>query len=149
MTTLMINGTKYETHLDEGEYLLDVIRRLGLKGTKRGCDTTSCGLCNVIVDGVLVPSCSYFAHRAAGKEIVTIEGTGELGKQIAEKIADEGVEQCGYCSPGFVMAVMALTKELGNPTEDEIKHYLAGNMCRCSGYAGQHRAIRNLLEELK
>lgn len=149
LVSLNVNGRMHVVSAAEGEFLIDTIRGIGLKGTKRGCDTTSCGLCNVIIDGKLVPSCSYLTLRAEGKDIVTIEGTGDLGRKIAEYIADEGVEQCGYCSPGFVMTVYAMLSEKRELTDDEIKHYLAGSMCRCSGYEGQHRAIRRLLEDLR
>lgn len=143
---LIINGRIYHYLAQADEYLLDTLRSLGYKSVKRGCDTTSCGVCSVIVDDILVPSCSYLTIRADHKHILTVEGIAEEAKEIAKYITAEGVEQCGFCSPGQVMAIHALKKELDHPTLEEIKHYLAGNMCRCSGYEGQHRAIKKMLE---
>jgi carbon-monoxide dehydrogenase small subunit len=141
-----INGTDYDYTPKPGEYLLDTLRDLGFKSVKRGCDTTSCGVCSIVVDNKLVPSCSYLTMRADGKSVVTVEGIEEEAREIAHYITAEGVEQCGFCSPGHVMAIHMLKKELNHPTMDDIKHYLAGNMCRCSGYEGQHRAIKKMLE---
>lgn len=143
---LNINGTPYSFSADADEYLLDTLRKLGYKSVKRGCDTTSCGVCSVEIDGDLVPSCSFLTVRAHNAKVVTVEGIQEEARKIGAFITAEGVEQCGFCSPGHIMAIHCLMKELTNPTMDEIKHYLAGNMCRCSGFAGQHRAIEKLME---
>lgn len=143
---LKINGVSYNYLAEVDEYLLDTLRKLGFKSVKRGCDTTSCGVCSVIVDEVLVPSCSYLTVRADKKSILTVEGIQKEAREIAKFITAEGVEQCGFCSPGHVMAIHALKRDLHNPTMEDIKHYLAGNMCRCSGYEGQHRAIKKMLE---
>lgn len=143
---LKINGREYNHSIKPDEYLLDTLRDLGIKSVKRGCDTTSCGVCSVIVGGKLVPSCSFYTIRAQEKEVTTVEGIYEEADKIAEYITAEGVEQCGFCSPGLVMAVYSMKEELENPTLEDIKHYLAGNICRCSGYEGQHRAILKYLE---
>lgn len=143
---LNINGSVYKYACEPHEYLLDSLRKLGFKSVKRGCDTSSCGVCSIIVEGLLVPSCSYLTVRADEKLILTVEGIQEEARKIGKFITAEGVEQCGFCSPGHVMAIHAMMLEMPNPTMDEVKHYLAGNLCRCSGYEGQHRAIKNLLE---
>lgn len=144
--TINVNGQSYTTVININEMLLDTLRRLGFKSVKRGCDTTSCGICSVIVDGKLVPSCSYYAHRADGKTILTVEGIQEEAREIAKYLTAEGAEQCGFCSPGLIMAIHAMTSEIEAPSLEGVKRYLAGNMCRCSGYAGQHRGILKYLE---
>lgn len=144
--TLNINHNSHKVLIEPDEMLLDTLRRLGYKSVKRGCDTTSCGVCSVAIDGKLIPSCSYLTFRAQGKCVLTVEGIPDEARKIAECLTDEGVEQCGHCSPSLVMAIHTLLLEIPNPTEEEVKHYLAGNMCRCSGYEGQHRAIQKYLE---
>jgi carbon-monoxide dehydrogenase small subunit len=143
---LIINGTHYKFAADPDEYLIDTLRKLGYKSVKRGCDTTSCGICSIMVDHKLVPSCSYLTVRAHNKPIITVEGIQTEARKIAEMITSEGVDQCGFCSPGHVMGIYALMQENSQPTMDEVKHFLAGNLCRCSGYEGQHRALKKLLE---
>lgn len=143
---LHINGGLYNYACEPDEYLIDSLRKLGFKSVKKGCDTTSCGVCSIIVDGRLIPSCSYLTVRTEAKSILTVEGIPEASRKIAEMITSEGVDQCGFCSPGHVMAIYALMKENENATIEDVKHYLAGNLCRCSGYEGQHRAIKKLLE---
>lgn len=142
---LKINGTHYKFAADPDEVLVDTLRKLGYKSVKRGCDLTSCGVCSIRIDDKLVPSCSYLTVRAHNKSILTVEGIEDEARVIAEFINTEGVEQCGFCSPGNVMAIYSLKQELINPTMNDVKHYLAGNMCRCSGFEGQHRAISKYL----
>jgi len=144
--TLIINGDHYKFAALPDEQLVDTLRKLGLKSVKKGCETASCGVCHVLVDDALVPSCAYLTVRADGKCITTLEGVQEQAREIGEFIIAQGVEQCGYCSPGHMMAIIALFKENPNPTMDDIKHALAGNLCRCSGYEGQHRALSAYLE---
>ena len=127
--------------------LLDLLRDMGCYSVKRGCDTTNCGLCTVLVDGKPSLSCAMPAARAEGKEIVTLEGLQEEAEDFGRFLAKEGAEQCGYCSPGFIMNVIAMMRELKDPSIEEIKEYLAGNLCRCSGYEGQMRAIQNYMKE--
>lgn len=143
---LNINDTDYKTIVEPGDVLLDILRNLGFKSVKRGCDTGTCGVCSVVVEDQLVASCSYFAEKAVGKSIVTVEGIQDEARKIAGYLVAEGVDQCGYCSPGLVMAIYSMRKNILEYSFEEIKHYLAGNMCRCSGYEGQHRAIKNYLE---
>ncbi len=144
--SLRINGTHYNFSASPDEVLVDTLRKLGYKSVKRGCDMTSCGVCNIIVNEKLVPSCSYLTVRAHNKAILTVEGIQDEARVIGKYIVAEGVEQCGFCSPGHIMAIYSMKFELENPSLDEVKHYLAGNMCRCSGFEGQNRAILKYLE---
>ncbi|MDP3387964.1 MAG: 2Fe-2S iron-sulfur cluster-binding protein [Eubacteriales bacterium] len=143
---LTINNQKRRLLIDPDEFLLDTLRKAGIKSVKRGCDTTSCGMCSISVDNKLVNSCSYYTIRAIGKEILTVEGIPEEAGLIADFITAEGAEQCGFCSPGLVMAIHTMKNDLDDFSLESIKHYLAGNFCRCSGYEGQHRAILKYLE---
>ena len=113
---------------------------------KCGCETTNCGLCTVHMDGKAVLSCSVPAARCAGHAITTLEGMQEEAKRLGECLAGEGAEQCGFCAPGMMMNVFALAKENPNATDDEIDAFLAGNLCRCSGYVSQRRAVKKYLQ---
>lgn len=129
--------------------LLDFLRERGCLSVKRGCDTSNCGLCTVLMDGKPILSCSTLAVRADGHEIFTLEGLREEASDFVGFIADQGADQCGFCNPGFVMNTIALLRENPDPTDDEIRAFLAGNLCRCSGYDGQLRGIRNYLNSRK
>lgn len=142
-----LNGKPQTAVIEPDCMLLDLLRELGCYSVKRGCDTTNCGLCTVLVDGKPSLSCAMLAARAEGKVITTLEGVQEESADFGSFLAKEGAEQCGYCSPGFIMNVIAMTRELEDPSMDEIKEYLAGNLCRCSGYEGQMRAIQNYMKE--
>ena len=113
---------------------------------KRGCETANCGLCTVWLDGKPVLSCSTLAVRANGRHVTTLEGLQKEAEEFGMFLAAEGGEQCGFCSPGFIMNVLAMERELKNPDEETIKEYLAGNLCRCSGYMSQLRAVKKYLE---
>lgn len=126
--------------------LLDLVRSLGCTSVKRGCETSNCGLCTLFLDDKPVLSCSVLAVRAAGRRVTTLEGLQEEAAEFGAFIADQGAEQCGFCNPGFVMNALALFREQPDPTEDQIREYLAGNLCRCSGYEGQLRGIQAFLE---
>lgn len=145
--TCSINNEKKSLEIQPGEMLGEVLRRYGYTEVKIGCDTGSCGLCTVLVDGIPVLSCSYLAHRAEGRAIVTIRGKEKEAAEFASFLTAEGAEQCGFCSPGLALTVLAMKEELKNPGEAEIRHYLAGNLCRCTGYQGQLRAIQKYLEQ--
>ena len=140
-----LNGTNREIDIKPDMLLIDLVRQLGCYSVKRGCETSNCGLCTVLVDGKPVLSCSTPAARADGKDVVTLEGIEEEAAAFGRLLAGEGAEQCGFCSPGLIMNVLAMEKELSHPNEEEIKEYLAGNLCRCSGYMGQMRAIEKYL----
>lgn len=139
--TCTINGTPYEEEIAPDTILLDFLRSRGFFSVKQGCDTANCGLCTVWLDDRPVLSCSLLAARAEGGEITTLEGLETEASAFAEFMAKQGADQCGFCSPGLVMTVLSLEKELENPDSGDIKHYLAGNLCRCTGYASQMRAI--------
>jgi len=144
---LWINGREFADEISPDTVLIDYLRSKGFLSVKRGCETSNCGLCTVLLEGKPVLSCSTLAVRADGKHVVTIEGIESEAKGFGEFMADEGAEQCGFCSPGFIMSVLAMKKELTNPSEEEIKKYLEGNLCRCTGYMGQLRAIKKYLNK--
>ena len=143
--TLNLNGKTIKDHIDADSLLIDFVRKHGCYSVKRGCETANCGLCTVLMDGKPILSCSMLTARAAGHRIQTLEGLQEEAKEFVGFIADQGADQCGFCNPGFVMNTVALLRENPNPTDDEIRAYLAGNLCRCSGYEGQLRGIRAFL----
>ncbi len=142
---LKLNGKAITASVDPDTVLLDFLRAQGCLSVKRGCDTSNCGLCTVMLDGKPILSCSTLAVRADGREIDTLEGLQEEAADFVGFIADQGADQCGFCNPGFVMNTVALLRENPNPTDEEIRAFLAGNLCRCSGYEGQLRGIRNYL----
>ena len=141
----IINGHKTIWQLEADASLADVLRQEGYLSVRKGCDTSCCGLCTVWLEGKPVLSCTVPAFRAAGKEITTLEGVSEEAEAFAKVLAAEGAEQCGFCSPGFIMSVLAMKRELSQPSEEEILHYLTGNLCRCTGYMGQLRAVKTYL----
>ena len=142
---IILNGVKVSADVAPDTLLLDLVRSLGCKSVKRGCETSNCGLCTVFLDDKPVLSCSVLAARADGRRVTTLEGLQEKAAEFGGFIADQGAEQCGFCNPGFIMNAIALFREKEYPTEEEIKEYLAGNLCRCSGYEGQLRGIQNFL----
>ncbi len=144
-----LNGAPRVCEADPGEMLLEVLRRNGAPSVKRGCDTGVCGTCTVLLDGKPVPACAVPAPRVAGHAVTTVEGLAEEALRLGATLTAEGADQCGFCSPGLVVAVVAMSRELEDPTDEEINHYLSGNLCRCTGYVGQLRAIRRYLEEAR
>ncbi len=144
--TLKLNGKKISREIEPDMLLIDFVRAEGCLSVKRGCETANCGLCTVFLNDKPVLSCSVLAARANGQSVTTLEGVGREAEEFAEFVADQGAEQCGFCNPGFVMNAVALFRENPDPSVDEIKEYLAGNLCRCSGYEGQLRGILNFLE---
>ena len=140
-----LNGRTCTDEIPDDLRLYDYLRQKGCASVKCGCETSNCGLCTVLLDGKPVLSCSVLAARASGHAVTTLEGVQERAAVFGAFLADQGAEQCGFCSPGLVMTVLAMEEELEHPTREEIQHYLAGNLCRCSGYQGQLRAIENYL----
>lgn len=138
----VLNGKPAVADVAADTVLLDLLRKMGCYSVKCGCETTNCGLCTVWIDGKSRLSCSVLAAGIEGKEVTTLEGLQKEAEEFGAFLAAEGAEQCGFCSPGFIMNVLAMFRELENPTVDEIKEYLAGNLCRCTGYMGQLRAIQ-------
>ena len=143
---LKLNGRTITDSVDADLLLIDFLRDHGCYSVKRGCETSNCGLCTVLMDGKPVLSCSMLTARADGHEIHTLEGLQEEAADFVGFIADQGADQCGFCNPGLVMNAIALLRENPDPTDDEILAYLAGNLCRCSGYEGQLRGIRKYLD---
>ena len=143
--TLTLNDKKLTADLAPDTLLIDFVRSHGCLSVKRGCETSNSGLCTVFLDDKPVLSCSVLAARADGHKVTTLEGLQDEAAEFGAFIADQGAEQCGFCNPGFIMNTLALFREKEYPTDEEIKEYLSGNLCRCSGYEGQLRGIQNFL----
>ncbi|NMA17282.1 MAG: (2Fe-2S)-binding protein [Clostridiaceae bacterium] len=147
-----LNGSERQIDVDLSDSLLDVLRDdLGLTGTKRGCDRGLCGACTVIMNGKAVNSCQIPAMRANGKNILTIEGLAVDGKPhpLQEAFVDEGAVQCGFCTPGMIMSAKALLDQNPDPSDEEIKVALSGNICRCTGYVNIEKAVRKAADDIK
>ena len=144
--SLVLNGKNVEALISDDRLLIDFLRDHGCLSVKRGCESSNCGLCTVFMDDKPVLSCSVLAARADGHRIDTLEGLQKEAEEFGAFIADQGAEQCGFCNPGMVMNAIAMFRENPDPTDDEIREYLAGNLCRCSGYEGQLRGIQAFLE---
>lgn len=142
---LTLNGKRLEREIAADQTLLDFLRAEGCYSLKRGCDTQNCGLCTVWVDEKPILSCTYLAARAQGKTVTTLEGVREEAAVFSSILTSLGAEQCGFCAPGLIMAVLAMKKELGTPSEEEMRGYLSGNLCRCTGYGAQMEAVRRYM----
>ncbi len=142
---LVVNGEEREAEVWEGESLLFALReRLGLPGSKNACEQGECGSCSVLLDGVLVCACLVLAAQADGHEVVTVEGLAENGDldRVQHAFVDAGAVQCGFCTPGLVVATAELLRRVPDPSDDEIREALSGNLCRCTGYAKIFDAVR-------
>jgi carbon-monoxide dehydrogenase small subunit len=150
---LSINGRGYDVTTEPYQTLLDTLREgLGLTGSKKGCNEGECASCTVLVDGMPKNSCLILIGDAVGKEIVTIEGlaaSADRPHPIQEAMVNLGGAQCGYCTPGMIVSAFALLHEDPNPTDDDIKFYLAGNICRCTGYNKITAAVRSAAETMR
>lgn len=148
---LKINGDHYHVAVSPQRTLLDILRdELGLTGTKKGCGEGECGACTVLMDGKPVNSCLVLAVQAQGKEITSIEGLGaEKINPVQEAFVSKGAIQCGYCSPGFIMTALAFLQKNPNPTEDQIKAAISGNLCRCTGYQKIVEAVKDAAGRLQ
>jgi carbon-monoxide dehydrogenase small subunit len=143
--SLTVNGERRETEIWPGESLLYALReRLGLPGSKNACEQGECGSCSVLLDGGLVCACLVLAAQADGHELVTVEGLGEDGRlhPVQEAFAETGAVQCGFCTPGLIVATVDLLARNDQPSDDEIREALSGNLCRCTGYAKIFDAVR-------
>lgn len=143
---LCINDINQHIDIQPGETLYEVLKKCGISSVKKSCGNSSCGVCTVLLDGKPIPSCSYLAAKAGNHSITTIEGVQQEAELLGSLMNSEGAIQCGYCTPGFILTVIAMKKELVNPTLQQIENYLKANLCRCSGYQGQLRAVKRYLE---
>ena len=144
---LRVNGTPHAVELDPHTSLLDAVRDvIGLTGSKEGCDDSECGACMMLLDGKPVNSCSYLAMQADGREVTTVEGLAKGGELVPLQRAflEQGGVQCGFCTPGMLISATALLRANHDPSEDEVRIALSGNLCRCTGYDGIVRAVRNV-----
>lgn len=140
-----LNGLDVEYVIKPGEYLLDTLRGHGIKSVKKGCDASACGVCTVLVDDKPVLSCSMLTAKVEGHRVTTVEAIQEEAAALSECFSKEGSDQCGYCNAAFALMVHALKKENPHPTDEEIRNYMVGNLCRCTGYNGQQKAIKAYL----
>ena len=146
---ITVNGERREAEVEQRQLLVYFLRnQLGLTGTNVGCDTSSCGACTVLVDGESVKSCTVFAVQADGAEVTTIEGLAENGElhPVQQAFHEQHALQCGYCTPGMIMAAAGLLADNPNPTEEEVRHGLEGNLCRCTGYHNIVKAVQAAAE---
>jgi len=145
--TLHVNGSAYAVSLDPHISLLDAVRDvIGLTGSKEGCDDSECGACMMLLDGKPVNSCSYLALQADGRDVTTVEGLAE-GDELAplqRALLEHGGVQCGFCTPGMLISATALLRANPDPSEDDVRIALSGNLCRCTGYEGIVRAVRSV-----
>ncbi len=146
IVTITLNGKKIIEDISADMTLYQFVREHGCYSVKCGCETTNCGLCTVFLNDKPVLSCAVLAARADGQKVETLEGLQKEAEEFGRFIADQGAEQCGFCNPGMIMNAIALFRETSEPTDEEIKRYLAGNLCRCSGYEGQLRGIHEFIK---
>ncbi|WP_427307135.1 (2Fe-2S)-binding protein [Cupriavidus sp. H39] len=149
---LTVNGEEHQVQVPARRLLADLLRDdLNLTGTKRGCETGICGACSVLVDGEVVKSCLMLAVQARGRHVMTVEGLAADGQlhPLQQCFMDHGGLQCGYCTPGFLMASCALLANNPNPTEEEVRHGLNGNLCRCTGYVGIVESVLSAAEKMR
>lgn len=143
--SLILNGVRCEEEMSPGASLLNALReQFGMPGTKNACEEGECGSCSVLLDGVLVCSCLVLAAQAHDHEVLTVEGLSEAGElhRVQQAFVEAGAVQCGFCTPGLVIAAVDLLRRSPDPTEDEIRETLSGNLCRCTGYASIIEAVR-------
>ena len=140
-----LNGLNVIWSVQPGEYLLDSLRSHGIKSVKKGCDGSACGVCVVLVDDKPVLSCSYLTAKVEGHNVTTVEAIQDEAAELSEYFAKEGADQCGFCNASQALMVHALRKENPHPTDEEIKDYMVGNLCRCTGYQSQNKAIKAYL----
>ena len=149
IVTITLNGKKVIEDISADMTLYQFVREHGCYSVKCGCETTNCGLCTVFLNDKPVLSCAVLSARADGQKVETLDGLQKEAEEFGRFIADQGAEQCGFCNPGMIMNAIALFRETSDPTDEEIKRYLAGNLCRCSGYEGQLRGIHEFMKYKK
>jgi aerobic carbon-monoxide dehydrogenase small subunit len=152
LVSTTVNGDPQQFLCDPDTTLLDALREeMGLTGSKEGCGSGDCGACTVTIDGAMVCSCLVFAAEAEGRQVGTIEGVAEGSAlhPVQRKFLEHGALQCGFCTPGFIMAAKALLDRTPNPSETEVRYWLAGNLCRCTGYDKIVRAVMDAAAELR
>ena len=147
LVTFFLNNTEVSYSVNPGEYLADTLRKHVLKSIKVGCNESSCGSCTLLVDNKPMMSCSLLTASVEGKHITTIEGIQEEAAKISRCFSEEGADQCGFCNVGYALVIYSLKREYKNPTDEEIKNYIVGNLCRCSGLHSQMNAIKAYLKE--
>ena len=145
--TFYLNNVQVSYDVRPDEYLSYTLREHGIKSVKVGCNETTCGSCTLLLDNKPVMSCGVLTASIEGKHVTTVEGIQEEAKKIAHHFAEEGADQCGFCNTGYALVVYSLKRELKNPSDDEIKDYVVGNLCRCSGLHSQIKAIKAYLKE--
>jgi len=137
-----LNGLDVEWTIKPGEYLLDTLRSHNIKSVKKGCDGSACGVCTVLLDDKPILSCSVLTAKVEGHKVMTVEAIQEEAAELSERFSREGADQCGFCNAAHALMAHALKKEIPNPTEEQIRDYMVGNLCRCTGYQGQIKAIK-------
>lgn len=142
-----LNGEPTSYDVRPGEFLAAALRRHGVMSVRVGCDGSSCGACTVLLDERPVLSCGVLAAGVDGHHVTTVEGIQAEAAHLADCFAAEGADQCGFCNAGLALLVHAMKKELPDPSDEEIRHYIVGNLCRCTGYRSQLKAIRRFLQE--
>lgn len=140
-----LNGTEVTWDVEPSEYLSQALRRHGVYSIRIGCDEAACGSCTVLIDEKPVLSCGVLAMKVEGKHVTTVEGIQEEASRISDFFSDEGADQCSFCGSGFALIIHALKHEYKNPTDEEIRNYIVGNLCRCTGYQSQFKAIKAYL----
>ncbi len=144
-----LNNTEVVWDVEPDEYLAQALRRHGVLSIHIGCDEAVCGSCTVLVDDKPFLSCGLLAMKVEGKHVTTVEGIQEEAARLSHFFGEEGADQCSFCGAGFALLVHALRKEYKNPTDEQIKDYIVGNLCRCTGYQAQFKAIKAYLAEVK
>lgn len=145
----VLNGRPISCEVSPGEYLADTLRFNHVLSVKKACDEAACGACTVLLDGRPILSCSFLTARVEGRHVTTVEAIQAEVDVISDFFSDEGADQCGFCNTGLALTIYALQKEIPHPTDEQIKHFVVGNLCRCTGYQAQFLAIKHYLEAQK
>ena len=142
LVKFILNGVNKEVNVEPGEYLLDTLRKIGIKSVKKGCDGSSCGACTILIDDKPVLSCSVLTARVNNHEVKTVEAIQDEASKLSDCFSSEGADQCGFCNAALALMAYALKKENPNPSEEEINDYFVANLCRCTGYQSQNKALK-------